>query len=94
MTTNRRLRVVMVHPQGLAMTLQRMAAGEPLRINGLPDDVQIVSVTERWDKWPFGFAVLVQSDTFDEVPDGEPVPELIPMIESLRPRMGGTTDGA
>lgn len=54
--------------------------GPPRRLrvkdNALPDDTAIISVEALWDRPPFTLALVLHSETFDEVPVGTRPPTL------------------
>jgi hypothetical protein len=59
-----------------------MGEGEHMGIKGLPDDAQVVAITEVWDVGRPVFGVYVESAAFDEIPEGEPIPHLDVTIKS------------
>jgi hypothetical protein len=54
--------------------------GPPRRLvvkeNPLPDDAKIISIEAFWDRPPFTLALLLTSEAFADVPEGQTPPEV------------------
>jgi len=44
--------------------------------NPLPDDAKVVGVITRTDRYPLALCLVIESASFDDVPEGEKMPEL------------------
>jgi hypothetical protein len=55
-------------------------AGYTVLKDGIPEDARLVNVHH---KWPNQLEILIESESFDDVPDGHIPPTLIPLCEQM-----------
>lgn len=48
--------------------------------NPLPDDATIIGIEAFWDRPPFTLALLIASESFNDVPEGTTLPEVPPLL--------------
>ena len=60
--------------------------------DGIPKDARVVDV--RFDGFARKFAVLLESDEFDEAEEGTPYPQIEPIMETRTIRFGLLDPGA
>lgn len=69
----KRLKILIVTPESLA-DLLRLDETRRIRIDGMPADARIVKVSDEIDRNRFAF--LVESTTFPEIEEGQPIPRM------------------
>ena len=71
------------------LLFQMFAAGEhkggySVIQDAVPSDARIVNVRASvYLGWPAAIEILIQSKSFSEVPEGDVIPELMPVIQML-----------
>lgn len=82
----RRFRILRLSPRDVLRLLYGSKRGDYLELYtlaGLPDDVEIISVTTEWE--PICFALMVYHPSFELVRDGEIPPIMAPgYVEMVR----------
>lgn len=61
----------------LRTDLNRTGPDKWIHAHGLPPDAKVVGVhISHWPTTPYRFAIVLESESFPEVPHGEEIPEL------------------
>lgn len=83
MVESRRLKNLMVTPEALVTLMKSGERHFKVTENAIPEDARVVGggliPGKHW------FVITIQSEEFDEVPEGDPIPayEPLPVFESL-----------